>query len=279
MLAELEKGPTKATGASEDQLALRKKMTEDLIIEESKHEALEEMYFWPAVREHLQAGDTLADEATGQEQEAKQVLAELDKLEAGDAEFEELLGKFTVDGPRAHRVRGDAGVAGLRSALPADDRGRAGRPRSPKARRPRPRGRIRTRRLRRACSRRRGRRGGGGQGARRGDRTRQRLTDGRRWRIRTAAARRLRLPSWQDWQRWAEEADCSSSSSASSPFSARSPRSTRSGCSSPYNPAISSNTSQPDWYIGFLEGALRLMPPWETDFAGHTIRFPTHEQG
>ncbi len=27
----------------------------------------------------------------------------------------------------------------------------------------------------------------------------------------------------------------------------------------PYNPAISSNTSQPDWYIGFLEGALRLI--------------------
>ena len=47
MLAELERGPTKATGATEDQLALRKKMTEQLIIEESRHEALEEMYFWP----------------------------------------------------------------------------------------------------------------------------------------------------------------------------------------------------------------------------------------
>ena len=42
MLAELEKGPTKATEASQDQLAQRKKMTEQLIIEESKHEALEE---------------------------------------------------------------------------------------------------------------------------------------------------------------------------------------------------------------------------------------------
>ena len=96
MLAELEKGPARATGASEDQLALRKKMTQELIIEESKHEALEEMYFWPAVREHLSAGNTLADEATGQEQEAKQVLADLDKLDASDAEFEELLAKFTV---------------------------------------------------------------------------------------------------------------------------------------------------------------------------------------
>ena len=36
-LAELEKGPTAATGATEDQLMLRKIMTEELIIEEAKH--------------------------------------------------------------------------------------------------------------------------------------------------------------------------------------------------------------------------------------------------
>src|SRR5512146_742143 len=44
----------------------------------------------------------------------------------------------------------------------------------------------------------------------------------------------------------------------------------------PYNPLNVSNGSQPDWYIGFLEGALRLMPGVETDFGnpvtgGHTI--------
>ncbi|MFE0192663.1 cytochrome bc complex cytochrome b subunit [Streptomyces sp. NPDC058989] len=32
-----------------------------------------------------------------------------------------------------------------------------------------------------------------------------------------------------------------------------------------------STNAQPDWYVGFLEGALRLMPPWETDLWGHTI--------
>src|SRR5947209_989474 len=97
MLAELERGPTRAAGATEDQLALRKKMTEQLIIEESRHEALEEMYFWPAVRDHLESGNTLADEATGQEQDAKQVLARLDKLGSDDAEFEKLLAKFIMD--------------------------------------------------------------------------------------------------------------------------------------------------------------------------------------
>jgi ubiquinol-cytochrome c reductase cytochrome b subunit len=31
----------------------------------------------------------------------------------------------------------------------------------------------------------------------------------------------------------------------------------------PYNPAQVSAGSQPDWYMGFTEGLLRLMPPWE----------------
>ena len=117
MLAELEKGPTRATGAGQDQLALRKRMTEQLIIEESRHEALEEMYFWPAVRDHLPDGDALADEATGQEQEAKQVLARLDKLEADDAEFEELLGTF-IGAAREHIEFEETRVwPGLRTAL------------------------------------------------------------------------------------------------------------------------------------------------------------------
>jgi hemerythrin-like domain-containing protein len=120
MLAELEKGPTAAAGASEDQLALRKKMTEKLIIEESKHEAVEEMYFWPAVRDHIQSGNTLADEATGQEQAAKQLLTDLDKLGSGDAEFERLLGKFIMDA-REHIEFEETQVWPLlRTALPAE---------------------------------------------------------------------------------------------------------------------------------------------------------------
>ena len=39
----------------------------------------------------------------------------------------------------------------------------------------------------------------------------------------------------------------------------------------PYRPDQASTGSQPDWYVGFLEGALRLVPPWETNFAGHTL--------
>ncbi|MEU9450319.1 ubiquinol-cytochrome c reductase cytochrome b subunit [Streptomyces sp. NPDC048277] len=39
----------------------------------------------------------------------------------------------------------------------------------------------------------------------------------------------------------------------------------------PYRPDQASTGSQPDWYVGFLEGSLRLVPPWETNLAGHTL--------
>jgi ubiquinol-cytochrome c reductase cytochrome b subunit len=39
----------------------------------------------------------------------------------------------------------------------------------------------------------------------------------------------------------------------------------------PYVPDQLTAGSQPDWYIGWLEGALRMMPNIETTVAGHTI--------
>lgn len=41
----------------------------------------------------------------------------------------------------------------------------------------------------------------------------------------------------------------------------------------PYDPANVSAGSQPDWYIGFLEGGLRIMPPWEFRGWGYDIPF------
>jgi ubiquinol-cytochrome c reductase cytochrome b subunit len=39
----------------------------------------------------------------------------------------------------------------------------------------------------------------------------------------------------------------------------------------PYDAAKVTAGSQPDWYLGFAEGALRLMPGWESEVFGHTI--------
>ncbi len=39
----------------------------------------------------------------------------------------------------------------------------------------------------------------------------------------------------------------------------------------PYHPYLSENGAQPDWYIGWLIGALRLMPNWELVISGRTV--------
>jgi hypothetical protein len=107
------------------------------------------------MRDHLPYGDTLADQATGQEQEAKQVLARLDKLGTGDAEFEELLGTF-IGAARARIEFEETAVwPRLRTALNTERAAELG-PRSPRARRPLPPSRTRTRRPRPARSRRPG---------------------------------------------------------------------------------------------------------------------------
>ena len=39
----------------------------------------------------------------------------------------------------------------------------------------------------------------------------------------------------------------------------------------PYVPGSISAGSVPDWYMGFLDGALRVMPAWELSFGGHPL--------
>jgi ubiquinol-cytochrome c reductase cytochrome b subunit len=41
----------------------------------------------------------------------------------------------------------------------------------------------------------------------------------------------------------------------------------------PYTPVAISSASQPDFYMGILEGSLRMMPAWEWSFLGYTISF------
>ncbi|WP_067800966.1 hemerythrin domain-containing protein [Actinomadura formosensis] len=94
ILTELEAG----TPEGKSRLQLRKKMVEELIIEESKHEAVEEEYFWPAVRELVPDGDRLADKAIEQEQAGKYVLNDLLGKDPADEGFEDLLSTFITDG-------------------------------------------------------------------------------------------------------------------------------------------------------------------------------------
>jgi hemerythrin-like domain-containing protein len=127
VLAELESGPTAASGANPDLLVVREKMVEELIIEESKHEAVEEEYFWPAVRDRVPDGDRLADHAVEQEQAAKYVLNDLIGVKADDPKFEELVGAFITDGREHIAYEEDNVWPELRKTLSAEEAEELGR--------------------------------------------------------------------------------------------------------------------------------------------------------
>lgn len=101
MLAQLEEGPKAGTGATAEQLSHRKQAVDAVIIEEAKHEAVEQQYFWPAVKRLGADGLRVAEIGLEQEAEADQVLADLDRLQPDDAGFEQRVTDF-VSAARAH---------------------------------------------------------------------------------------------------------------------------------------------------------------------------------
>lgn len=117
MLAALENSPGYSAGAGSTVLAARREVAQRLVMDSSQHEAAEEQYFWPAVRERLPNGSDLADTAIAQEQEAKEALARLDKLDAGTEEFDRLIEAF-IPAARRHIEFEEARVwPAMRSAL------------------------------------------------------------------------------------------------------------------------------------------------------------------
>ncbi|MGH3409231.1 MAG: hemerythrin domain-containing protein [Streptosporangiaceae bacterium] len=119
MLAVLEGTPGHAAGAGQTVLAARQEVARRLVMDSSRHEAAEEQYFWPAVRERLADGGDLADQAIAQEQEAKETLARLDKLTASDDEFDQVLDAFIPAARRHIEFEETCVWPGLRQALSA----------------------------------------------------------------------------------------------------------------------------------------------------------------
>jgi Hemerythrin HHE cation binding domain len=78
------------TGGASDPLATpkeRKAIADRLVAELSRHEAAEEMIFWPLVRERVADGESMTGVALDQEKVGKRVLNELVHVSPGDEEF------------------------------------------------------------------------------------------------------------------------------------------------------------------------------------------------
>jgi hypothetical protein len=107
MLAQLEDGPTARDGASADQLARRSQLVEEVIIEESRHEAAEQQCFWPVVRGLGPDGARVAEQALEQEEDSEKVLSTLSTLNLDDERFETLLAGF-ITAARSHIIYEEA---------------------------------------------------------------------------------------------------------------------------------------------------------------------------
>jgi len=99
----------------------RKSIVDMITVKLSEHEAVEEQYFWPAVREAMPDGDRWADEAIEQEQQGKDTLTALGKLEPDTDEFEELVEKLVLL-LRKHVAYEEKLFLELKSAMPDEAR-------------------------------------------------------------------------------------------------------------------------------------------------------------
>jgi hemerythrin-like domain-containing protein len=96
-------------------------MVTNLVIAESQHEAIEEQFFWPAVRDALDDGDDLADEAIAQEQEGKKLLQRLENGEPGDPDYQQALQEFVKAGREHIMYEQDVVWPKFEAAVSRDD--------------------------------------------------------------------------------------------------------------------------------------------------------------
>ena len=120
-LASLEDGPNAGSGADQVELVARRRLAQQLIADEAGHEAIEEQCFWPVVKDRMPGGAALAEAGISQEHDARQILRQLDGLQAWDDGFEKLLREFTT-AAREHVTFEETKVwPGLREALSAEE--------------------------------------------------------------------------------------------------------------------------------------------------------------
>ena len=70
----------------------RKIYADQVTMELVRHSVAEEEYLYPAVREYLPDGDAIADKEIADHSRAEQIMKDLESCEAGDPEFDRLIG-------------------------------------------------------------------------------------------------------------------------------------------------------------------------------------------
>jgi hypothetical protein len=123
---QLEALPSHRTGGSSDDIAARKSIVDMITVHLSRHETAEEEHLWPTVRIALPDGDDLANGALEQEQEGKDTLTELGRLDPATDEFDELVEKLVLQ-LRKHVAYEERVFLRLQDAVGEADREKLGK--------------------------------------------------------------------------------------------------------------------------------------------------------
>lgn len=86
-LLELSNALTGAAGDPSGTPKERRRLAQQLVIEGSKHEAVEEEFVWPLVRDILEGGPSLAFAGIEQETGARKLLHELNRVKPANSHF------------------------------------------------------------------------------------------------------------------------------------------------------------------------------------------------
>jgi hemerythrin-like domain-containing protein len=120
LLKQLQALPSHTTGGSPGHISARKSVVDMITVRLSEHETIEEEHFWPAVRASLPDGDELADTALQQEQEGKDSLTELGRLDPDSRDFDEHVEQFVLQ-VRKHVAFEEQVFLRLREAMSLED--------------------------------------------------------------------------------------------------------------------------------------------------------------
>jgi hemerythrin superfamily protein len=85
-------GEISATDAQE-----RRELADAVIIELVRHAVAEEQYLYPAVRRYLPDGDEIADKEIADHAAAERTMKELEEIDAGEKQFDDVFGRLVFD--------------------------------------------------------------------------------------------------------------------------------------------------------------------------------------
>ncbi|MYW05582.1 hemerythrin domain-containing protein [Streptomyces sp. SID3343] len=75
----------------------RRALADELMVELTRHAVAEEAYLYPAVREHVDDGDAIADRAIADHGGVEELLEKLQGRDADDPDFDDLIARLRLD--------------------------------------------------------------------------------------------------------------------------------------------------------------------------------------